>query len=131
VNPHTLMALVHATTVETIVAFCAAVAFIALYSAIAPWWRSPLGRNLVALDGSISLTLLPSVVHHTLGVSSADSAFFAWFSVVAFGLVPCVIVWRAYILLRIQFGAAGGVRPADVLVPASDGQADPAAVDAE
>lgn len=106
-SPGTLQAIMHATTIETIVAFFAAVAFIALYTAIAPWWRSPLGRNLVALDGSISLTLLPSVLHHALGVSSADTPAFAWFTVCAFALVPCVIAWRAWILCRIQFGPKG------------------------
>lgn len=110
-NPSTLQAIMHATTVETIVAFCAAVAFIALYSAIAPWWRSPLGRNLVALDASISLTLLPSVLHHALGVSSADTPAFAWFTVLAFGFVPVVIVWRAWILCRIQFRRPGSDAP--------------------
>lgn len=117
-SPSVLQALVRATTVETIVAFCAAVAFIVLYSVIAPWWRSPLGRNVVALDASISLTLLPGVVHHFFGVSTALDPYFAWFTVLAFGAVPLVIAWRAWILCRIQFGATGGDRPADVLAPA-------------
>lgn len=110
-SPTTLRLLIHVTTVETMVAFFAAVAFIILYSAIAPWWRSPLGRNVVALDASISLTLLPSVIHHTFGVSTALDPIFTWFTVAAFAAVPLVIAWRAWILCRIQFGAPGaGVR---------------------
>lgn len=89
-------------TDEIVVTFCASLAFIALYTAVAPWWRSPLGRNLVAFDASLSLTLLPAVVHHAFGFRSAEDVVFAWFTVVAFALVPCVIVWRAVILLRMQ-----------------------------
>jgi hypothetical protein len=104
VDPSTLHALMSSLTVETIVTFFTAVAFIVLYSVVAPWWRSPLGRNVVALDASISMTLLPSVVHHFFGVSAALDPVFTWFTVISFGLVPCVIAWRAWILLRIQLG---------------------------
>jgi hypothetical protein len=92
----------HVQTVESIVTFCASLAFIVLYSLVAPWWRSALGRNLVAFDATLALTLLPSVIHHAFGATSAESTFFAWFTITAFALVPCVITWRAVIMVRMQ-----------------------------
>lgn len=97
---------------EVVITFFASIGFIVLYTILAPWWRSPLGRNLVAFDAALSLTLLPSVVHHTFGVNSALSPAFAWFTVGAFAAVPLVIVWRAWILLRVQVGWQDDTEPA-------------------
>lgn len=101
-NPQTLRLIVDLTIDETMVAFFAALGFILLYTIVAPWWKSALGWSIVALDGSIALTLLPSVIHHWAGVSTADAPVFAWFTVGAFALVPMVIAWRAWILVRLQ-----------------------------
>jgi hypothetical protein len=102
VSPGTLDVIVHTTTIEVIATFCAAVGAILVLWAVAPWWRSAIGRNALAMDSALALTLLPSVIHHALGVSSADTPLFAWFSVISFGLVPIVIVWRVVLILRIQ-----------------------------
>jgi hypothetical protein len=86
------------------VTFCISAAFIVLYALLAPWRKSALGRNVVALHSALALTLLPAVVHHLFGATVAEDRFFAWFAVTAFALVPCVIVWRAVILIRLQLG---------------------------
>lgn len=103
-SPQALAFVMSVQAGEVIATFICSLLFIVLYSVVAPWWRYPLGRNLVAFDAALSLTLLPSVVHHTFGVSSALSAPFAWFTLVSFATVPCVIVWRAVIMLRMQLG---------------------------
>lgn len=106
-NPrlHLIMSLQVGVVVAT---FCCSVAFVVLYTVVARWWQSPLGRNLVAFDSALSLTLLPSVLHHAFGISSSLSEPFAWFTLAAFATVPCVIVWRAVILLRAQLGGLHG-----------------------
>lgn len=101
-SPETLSLVVAVQTDEVMVTFVCSLAFIVLYSVLAPWWRYSIGRSIVALDGALSLTLLPSVVHHMFGFRSAADPFFAWFTVGAFALVPCVIVWRAVIIVRMQ-----------------------------
>lgn len=101
-SPASLRTVQSITTALVVITFFTSVAFVLLYTVIAPWWRSPLGRNLIAFDSALSLTLLPSVIHHITGTSSAESPFFAWFTVGAFAAVPCVIVWRAVILIRTQ-----------------------------
>jgi hypothetical protein len=104
VNPSTLSLIQQAQIIITVIAFCTTVGFIVLYSVVAKWWQNTLGRCIVALDGAVALTLLPGVIHHWFGVSSADTPFFAWFSLVSFAAVPLVVAWRGVILLRIQFG---------------------------
>jgi hypothetical protein len=101
-SPGALSLVMSVQAAEVLTTFFCSLAFIALYTVVAPWWRNPLGRNLVAFDASLSLTLLPSVIHHTFGPSAASSAFFGWFTVVAFAMVPCVIIWRAVIMVRMQ-----------------------------
>jgi len=111
-SPSTLAFIMSVQADEVVITFFASIGFIVLYTVLAKWWLSPLGRNLVAFDSALSLTLLPSVVHHTFGVSSALSPAFAWFNVGAFAAVPLVIVWRAWILLRVQVGWQDDTEPA-------------------
>jgi hypothetical protein len=92
----------YVSTIETTATFLASLAFVIIYSITARWWRSALGRNLVAFDSALALTLLPSMVHHFFGVNTVNNAGFAWFTLIAFGFVPIVIVWRTAILIRLQ-----------------------------
>lgn len=101
-TPGTLATIQYAQATIIVITFVASLAFVALYSAVARWWLSPWGRNIVALDSALALTLLPSVIHHTFGVNTVDSPFFAWFTLGSFALVPVVIVWRMAILLGRQ-----------------------------
>jgi hypothetical protein len=101
-SPQTLSLVMAVQTDLIMVTFFCSLAFVALFTLVAPWWRYPAGRSTVALDAALALTLLPSVVHHIFGFRSAEDPFFAWFTVGAFALVPCVIVWRAVIIVRMQ-----------------------------
>lgn len=112
-SPQMLNLIISIQADEVVITFCASVGFIVLYTLVARWWRSALGRNLVAFDSALSLTLLPAVLHHAFGVSSALSEPFAWFTLAAFAAVPCVIVWRAVILLRAQLGGLHEDDPPD------------------
>jgi hypothetical protein len=87
-------------------AFWSALAFIALYSAIAPWFRYPIGRALVALDSAIMLATLPTVLGLYFGAGLVSGAFFQWLTVCAFGAIPVVTVWRMAIVWKIQRQAA-------------------------
>lgn len=101
-NPSTLRLVQSITADEVVITFFTSVGFIVVYTVFARWWRSALGRNMVAFDAALSLTLLPSVIHHITGTSSVESAGFAWFNVAALAAVPCVIVWRTVIVIRAQ-----------------------------
>lgn len=89
--------------VEIPAAWYAAALFIAVYTALAPWWRNPLGRTMVALDGAIVLTLGPHMLRLWFGLNEASAAY-AWFELGAFLIVPLAILWRVWVLVRIHRG---------------------------
>jgi hypothetical protein len=87
-------------------AFLAALLFIGVYSAVAPWWRSAIGRALVIMDAGIAMTLLPLVLHVVFGLAEV-SVFYAWFEIGALALVAGSTLWRTWIVVRVQRDAAG------------------------
>jgi hypothetical protein len=83
------------------VSFYGALAFIAAYSLMAAWWRSPMGRMIVALDFSVALALLSSVLRLDFGVTIP-----AWvlvrITVLALTLIPVTILSRLWLLGRLH-----------------------------
>jgi len=54
--------------------FWTTVAFICVYSVLAPWWRSPMGRLIVSLDISLAVLLAHDVATAEFGVTfSSDT----------------------------------------------------------
>jgi hypothetical protein len=98
------------TTADVVlVAFLASLAFVVVYSLMAPWWRSPIGRALIMLDASLALTLAPSVLHHLTGISIIASTGFAWYYLVTLTMVAASTIWRTWIIYRAQRPAAAPV----------------------
>jgi hypothetical protein len=96
-------------------AFAASVLFIVTYTALAPWWRSQIGRSLIVLDTGLALVLAPSVLHRLLGVTLTTSLGFAWYYLASLALVAGSTLWRTWIVARVQWKArrkpqAGEVR---------------------
>lgn len=94
--------------IVTLAAFFSAIGFIALYSFVAPWYKSTLGRSIVALDTAVALTVFPSVLHFLFGVTSLQSEAFAFFTLAAFSAIPIIIIWRGWLLWQLQTGSAHG-----------------------
>jgi hypothetical protein len=87
-------------------AFWSALAFIAWYSALAPWWRYSVGRAIVAMDSAIALATFPTTLGLIFGASVIASPFFTWLTVFAFGCIPVITTYRGVIVWRIQRRAA-------------------------
>jgi hypothetical protein len=83
-------------------AFWSSVAFVAWYSLLAPWWRSAIGRAIVALDSAIALALLPSVLGLMLGRQAVASTAYQWLTVCALGCIPVITCWRMVIVWHLQ-----------------------------
>jgi hypothetical protein len=101
------------TSDAVIVAFAASVLFVAVYSSMAPWWRSQIGRALVALDTGLALALAPIVMHRLAGLDVTSLAF-AWYYFASLTLVAGATVWRTWIVAKTQWQARkapGGPRP--------------------
>jgi hypothetical protein len=91
------------TSDVVMVAFLASVLFVAAYSALAPWWRSSIGRALVVMDAGLTLTLAPSVLHRVLGVTISASLPFAWYFCASLAIVAGSTLWRTWIMSRTQW----------------------------
>ena len=87
-------------------AFFASVAFIVVYSLLASWWHSSIGRALIMMDASLSLALAPSVLHQLTGITIVASKGFAWYYLVSISLVAASTMWRTWIVYRAQRPAA-------------------------
>lgn len=82
-------------------AFICSAAFVITYSALARWWRSPIGVSLVTLDTGLALALSPAILHRFFGVP-VTSAGFQWFFLVCLCTIAAATAWRTVILAREQ-----------------------------
>jgi hypothetical protein len=98
-----------ATQDVVLVAFLASVAFIVVYSLLASWWHSPIGRALVMMDASLALALVPSALHQLTGITIVASIGFAWYYLVTLTMVAASTIWRTWIIYRAQRPAAAPV----------------------
>lgn len=85
-----------------VLAFAASVAFIAVYTVLAAWWRSEIGRALVALDAGLVLTLAPAVLHRLFGLSIFYTLGFAWYYLISLSFVAGATIWRTVIVIKTQ-----------------------------
>lgn len=100
-----------ATQDVVLVAFLGSVAFVVVYSLMAPWWRSAIGRALVMMDGSLALALAPSTLHQLTGITIVASIGFAWYYLVTLTMVAASTLWRTWIIYRVQRPAAAPPAP--------------------
>jgi hypothetical protein len=82
-------------------AFYSALGFVVLYSTMAPWWRSPMGRMIVALDFAIVLTLLPDILMQDFGADLPAQVTLR-LTAAGIGTVVVTIISRAWLLGRIH-----------------------------
>lgn len=82
--------------------FVSLTAWIAVYSRLAPWWTSPIGRTLVAKTALIALLFIPTTLSLFFHLSARDSRLVGWVDVVLIGLVTPVMLWRTAIWLRLH-----------------------------
>lgn len=83
------------------------VGFIAQYTRLAPWWRSPVGRTIVIKDALLALVLLPTILSLFLSFNRLTSHIAAWVDVGLFALVAVVMGWRSWIWERIHRHGGG------------------------
>ena len=94
------------------VAFFASVLFVVAYTALASWWKSPIGRALVMMDTGLALVLAPLVLHRLLGLTLLTSISYAWYYLLSLSLVAGATLWRTVIIVRVQLRARKEPGPA-------------------
>lgn len=78
-----------------------ATAFVVLYWVTAPWWRTPMGRNIMSLMFVIAAVLDLSAIR----VYAPITVHVLWFAVlrlIVFSLVPVVLGMRLWLLWKVQ-----------------------------
>ena len=89
--------LLNVTNVLVSVTFWVSFAFPAVTALFWPWWKSWWGRNIVALELCIAVTLLPSVALRYFGLQH-EALQLLWVQTIALGFVPCVVLWRVVMI---------------------------------
>lgn len=79
----------------------AAIGCALVYGLLAPWWRSEEGRHLFSFQVVVAAVLSLSVVR-VLFDPDGSVAWFAWLRLVVFALVPIVLAWRLWLIIRAQ-----------------------------
>ena len=85
-----------------IAAEIATIGFIAVYSALAPWWKNPIGRTIVTLDALLGLAFLPSILSLFFQFSRLTSHIAAWADIGIFWLITLTLIYRSFLWVRLH-----------------------------
>jgi hypothetical protein len=78
------------------------VTFIVIYSLLADWWSSAIGKTIVIMDILIALALLPTILSLFFKFGRLTSHIAAWADVGMFGLLAPVMIWQIGVWLSIH-----------------------------
>lgn len=75
------------------------ITFCLLYGFFAPWWKSEMGRNIMALMGTCGLFLVLAVIKMAI-----PNAFdhMPWIRPIVWSTIGCIVWWRVVLLLKTQ-----------------------------
>jgi hypothetical protein len=80
--------------------FCS-IAFVLGYSIRAPWWKHLVGRAMIILDITITLTLLPAALK-LLFHASERSTLFLWYAPISCFVTGLAIIWRLWAVWHVN-----------------------------
>jgi hypothetical protein len=93
--------------VALISGFCSLAVWISLYTALAKWWRNPIGRSLVRLAALTAGLYVPTTLSLFFNLNRFDSRMVGWVDVVMIALVTPEMLWRSVVWWRLH--KAGGL----------------------
>src|SRR5882724_7856531 len=77
-------------------------AFVGIYTALAPWWQNEIGRSIVALDLLLGAAFIPSVISLFWHLNRLTSHVVAWVDIGIFTLIAAGMAWRCITWIRIH-----------------------------
>lgn len=96
-------------TIAVTAAFAAPLLLIAVYTAVARWWSTQIGRALVTVKAAISLALLPPFLHRISGHGNVGSSpAFNVFNTIAWGVLALVLLRMTWVIVLTQWRARHG-----------------------
>lgn len=91
--------MIDALQVVLISGFCSLVMWVVVYTLLAPWWRNPIGRTLVAKTVLIAALLVPTTIG--LYFPHINHVAWTWVDIVLIGLITPVMLWRTIVWLKL------------------------------
>jgi hypothetical protein len=89
--------------VEIQAIFWASLIFIGVYSYLAPWWKTSMGRSLVIMDGALTVGILPSLLGRYFGLHLIETEWVAWLDVACFLVIPAVVISRIWLVGKVNW----------------------------
>lgn len=89
-------------TAAAAAAFLAPLLLVGVYSLVAPWYRTQIGRTLVTVKLAISLAMLPPFVHRISGGPASVSPAFNIFQAATWGLLALVVLRMSWVIITTQ-----------------------------
>lgn len=92
--------------ISIIAVIVTAIGFVVMYTKLAPWWKSPIGRTIVWKDILLVLALIPSAVSLFFTLNRMTSHLVAWFDIGDFFLIAAVMVARCRVWYTVHRAGA-------------------------
>lgn len=90
--------LIEALKISLICGLVSLIGWVVLYSVLAPWWRNPIGRTLVAKTVLVAALLVPSLL--ALFFPHINRVVAEWTDLVLISLITPVMIWRSAVWMR-------------------------------
>jgi hypothetical protein len=88
--------------VVILAALVSTLAFIAVYSGQARWWRNPIGRTIVLIDVEVFVALVPIALSLFFSLSRVTSEIAAGLDLAAIGSIPVTMCWRTWVWIQLR-----------------------------
>lgn len=85
---------------STIAVVVSTLGFIGVYTKLAPWWRSPIGRTIVWKDIALVMAFLPVTFSLFLRFNRLTSTIAAWIDIADFVAITVIMIIRCQIWVR-------------------------------
>ena len=80
----------------------AILAFIGVYTKLAPWWENAIGRSIVALDILLGMAFIPTTISLFWRFNRLSSYIAAWADIGIFTLIAGGMIWRSFRWIQIH-----------------------------
>lgn len=88
--------------VSLISGFISIVFWIALYTALAPWWRNSIGRTIVIKSVIIAMIFIPTMLSLFFNLNRFDSRITGWVDAILIFLVTPAMIWRSIVWWKLH-----------------------------
>lgn len=86
----------------TCITFTLAVLFVLYYGFAAPWYKTPFGRTLIAMDLGLAVATFPGAMQFMFGYNLYSSVPLVWVTIIIGLLIPVAILYRIITLWDVR-----------------------------